>query len=44
MNPYVLPAGNVQLAFSGGRTSAEVGRLLVDAKAALPHDYQRKAK
>ncbi len=34
--PYLLPEGNVQIAFSGGRTSAYMLRHILDANAGLP--------
>lgn len=36
MNPYILPDGNVQVAFSGGRTSGYLLRQLLDANGPLP--------
>lgn len=36
MNPYTLPDGNVQIAFSGGRTSAYMLRQVLDANGGLP--------
>lgn len=36
MNPYMLPEGNVQIAFSGGRTSAYLLRQIIDANGGLP--------
>lgn len=36
MNPYRLPDGNVQIAFSGGRTSAYMLHKLLDANGGLP--------
>lgn len=36
MNPYLLPEGNVQIAFSGGRTSAYLLRQILDANGGLP--------
>ncbi len=36
MNPYVLPDGNVQIAFSGGRTSAYLLHQILEANGALP--------
>jgi hypothetical protein len=35
-NPYRLPDGNVQIAFSGGRTSAYMLRQILDANGPLP--------
>lgn len=35
-NPYLLPEGNVQIAFSGGRTSAYLLRQILDANGELP--------
>lgn len=34
--PYLLPAGNVSIAFSGGRTSAYMLRQILDANDGLP--------
>lgn len=34
--PYVLPEGNVQIAFSGGRTSAYLLRQIIDANGGIP--------
>lgn len=36
MNPYRLPTGNVQIAFSGGRTSAFMLHKLLEANGSLP--------
>lgn len=36
MSPYLLPEGNVQIAFSGGRTSAYMLRQILDANGPLP--------
>lgn len=36
ISPYALPEGNVQIAFSGGRTSAYMLRQLLDANGDLP--------
>ena len=36
MNPYTLPDGNVQIAFSGGRTSAYMLHQILDANGGLP--------
>jgi len=36
LNPYTLPDGNVQIAFSGGRTSAYMLRQVLDANGVLP--------
>jgi 3'-phosphoadenosine 5'-phosphosulfate sulfotransferase (PAPS reductase)/FAD synthetase len=36
MSPYLLPDGNVQIAFSGGRTSAYMLRQIIDANGGLP--------
>jgi hypothetical protein len=36
VNPYILPEGNVQIAFSGGRTSAYMLRKIMDANGGLP--------
>lgn len=35
-SPYLLPEGNVQIAFSGGRTSAYMLRQILDVNGALP--------
>ena len=36
MNPYTLPEGNVQIAFSGGRTSAYMPHQILEANGDLP--------
>lgn len=36
MNPYTLPEGNVQIAFSGGRTSAYMLHQILEANGPLP--------
>lgn len=36
LSPYLLPEGNVQIAFSGGRTSAYMLRQIIDANGGLP--------
>ncbi|MBD9528994.1 phosphoadenosine phosphosulfate reductase family protein [Paracoccus sp. PAR01] len=36
MSHYLLPEGNVQIAFSGGRTSAYLLRQIIDANGGLP--------
>lgn len=36
MNPYVLPDGNVQIAFSGGRSSAYMLYQILEANGGLP--------
>lgn len=36
INPYTLPAGNVQVAFSGGRTSAYMLHQILEANGPLP--------
>jgi 3'-phosphoadenosine 5'-phosphosulfate sulfotransferase (PAPS reductase)/FAD synthetase len=36
MNPYTLPNGNVQIAFSGGRTSAYMLHQILEANGDLP--------
>lgn len=36
MSPYSLPPGNVQIAFSGGRTSAYMLHYILDANGGLP--------
>lgn len=35
-NPYILPEGNVQVAFSGGRTSAYMLHQILEANGGLP--------
>jgi 3'-phosphoadenosine 5'-phosphosulfate sulfotransferase (PAPS reductase)/FAD synthetase len=35
-NPYILPEGNVQIAFSGGRTSAYMLHQILEANGGLP--------
>lgn len=35
-NPYILPDGNVQIAFSGGRTSAYMLHQIIEANGGLP--------
>jgi len=37
-NPYILPPGNVQIAFSGGRTSAYMLHEIIEANGGLPED------
>lgn len=37
ISPYLLPDGNVQIAFSGGRTSAYMLRQILDANGDLPN-------
>jgi 3'-phosphoadenosine 5'-phosphosulfate sulfotransferase (PAPS reductase)/FAD synthetase len=37
-NPYMLPAGNVQIAFSGGRTSGYLLHEILEANGGLPAD------
>lgn len=39
-SPYLLPEGNVQIAFSGGRTSAYMLRQIIDANGGLPDRVQ----
>lgn len=39
-NPYILPDGNVQIAFSGGRTSAYMLRQILEANGGLPDRVQ----
>jgi len=39
-NPYALPAGNVQIAFSGGRTSAYMLHEILEANGSLPDRVQ----
>lgn len=36
MNPYLLPEGNVQIAFSGGRTSAFMLHQILEVNAGIP--------
>lgn len=36
MNPYILPEGNVQIAFSGGRTSAYMLHQILEANGGIP--------
>ncbi len=36
LNPYILPLGNVQIAFSGGRTSAYMLHHILEANGGLP--------
>jgi 3'-phosphoadenosine 5'-phosphosulfate sulfotransferase (PAPS reductase)/FAD synthetase len=36
VNPYTLPSGNVQIAFSGGRTSAYMLHHILEANSGLP--------
>lgn len=36
INPYMLPEGNVQIAFSGGRTSAYMLHQIMEANGGLP--------
>lgn len=36
MNPYILPDGNVQIAFSGGRTSGHMLHSILEANGDLP--------
>ena len=38
MSPYLLPEGNVQIAFSGGRTSAYLLHRIIEANAGIPED------
>lgn len=40
MNPYKLPEGNVQIAFSGGRTSAYMLHHILEANGDLPDRVQ----
>lgn len=37
-NPYLLPEGNVQIAFSGGRTSAYMLHEILEANGGIPDD------
>jgi len=37
-NPFKLPEGNVQIAFSGGRTSAFMLKQIIDANPDWPSD------
>lgn len=39
-NPYLLPDGNVQIAFSGGRTSAYMLHQILEANGSLPDRVQ----
>ena len=39
-NPYTLPAGNVQISFSGGRTSAFMLHQILEANGTLPDRVQ----
>jgi 3'-phosphoadenosine 5'-phosphosulfate sulfotransferase (PAPS reductase)/FAD synthetase len=36
MNPYTLPDGNVQISFSGGRTSAYMLHQIAEANGGIP--------
>lgn len=36
LNPFVLPEGNVQIAFSGGRTSAYMLHQIIEANGGIP--------
>lgn len=36
MNPYILPLGNVQIAFSGGRSSAKMLHHIIEANGGIP--------
>lgn len=38
MNPYTLPSGNVQISFSGGRTSAYMLHKILESNGGLPED------
>lgn len=38
MSPYILPAGKVQIAFSGGRTSAYMLHQILEANGGIPED------
>lgn len=38
MAPYVLPGGNVQISFSGGRTSAYMLHMIAEANGGIPED------
>ena len=38
MSPYLLPEGNVQIAFSGGRTRAYLLHRIIEANAGIPED------
>lgn len=38
MNPYTLPEGNVQISFSGGRTSAYMLHQILEANGGIPED------
>lgn len=37
-SPYILPEGNVQIAFSGGRTSAYMLHQILEANGGIPED------
>lgn len=37
-SPYLLPDGNVQIAFSGGRTSAFMLHQILEANGGIPED------
>lgn len=39
-NPYLLPEGNVQISFSGGRTSAYMLHKILEANGSLPERVQ----
>jgi len=39
-SPYILPPGNVQIAFSGGRTSAYMLHHILEANGGLPEPAQ----
>ena len=40
MNPYILPEGNIQISFSGGRTSAYMLHKILEANGDLPERCQ----
>ena len=40
MNPYTLPDGNIQISFSGGRTSAFMLHEILQANGDLPERCQ----
>lgn len=42
-NPYLLPAGNVQIAFSGGRTSDYMLHQILAANGDLPEILRERA-
>ncbi|MEY4953486.1 MAG: hypothetical protein RL299_1910, partial [Pseudomonadota bacterium] len=40
MGPYILPDGNVQISFSGGRTSAYMLHHIAEANGGIPDRAQ----